>query len=58
MKYTMFEYDYSGINTLNKSLNTDKYTSKMSSSEIPIIIGMEAKLSENLTGRFSFNHNL
>lgn len=48
----MFKNNYFGEDTITPANNVDKYSLEYKAIEVPIIVGLEAKLSENWKGRF------
>ena len=56
--YTMFTYSYSGTDKSNATSDTEGYSGDASSIRIPLIMGMEAKISESWTARFSLAHQI
>ena len=51
-EYEMFSNKYSGKDGIAAGNNLDKYSRSSTIIRVPLIIGMEMKLSENWTGRF------
>ncbi len=51
-KYEAMKNDYNGTDALTPANNVDTYTLTYSAIRVPIIVGLEAKLSENWKGRF------
>jgi len=48
----LFENNYYGKDAITPANNVDKYNLEYKAIEVPIIVGLEAKLSENWKGRF------
>lgn len=51
-EYTLFKNEYSGKDSILPANNVDKYTMDSKSISVPLIVGLESKLSEKWKGRF------
>jgi hypothetical protein len=53
-----FNYSYSGTDKNHATTDDEDFSGTASSMVVPLILGIETKMSENWTGRFSVTHNL
>lgn len=54
----LFKNNYYGEDTITPANNVDTYTLEYKAINVPIIVGLEAKLSENWKGRFGVVQNI
>ncbi len=54
-EYETFSNKYSGKDAITLANNMDKYDSKKTTVTLPLLVGLEAAMSENWTGRFGLS---
>lgn len=58
VRYESFKNDYSGDDAITPANNVDKYSSEYNTITLPLIVGMEAQLTEKWQARFGLVQSL